>query len=77
MSEYIRSLNIYRATALFTFTVLACHKTPFGRARCHGSLLIRSRIVVPIYRDFDSELNIKSEPGSNYTWRVKIREIMP
>ena len=34
MFEYIRSPDIYRATSLFAFTVLAYKKTPFGRASC-------------------------------------------
>ena len=68
MFEYIRSPDIYRATSLFAFTVLAYKKHPLGAL----AALVRY-----------SGLNISSEPGSieHYTRRGKIggkiREIMP
>ena len=61
MFEYIRSPDIYRATSLFAFTVLAYKKHPLGAL---AALVRYSRIVVPVYRDSDSGLNISSEPGS-------------
>ena len=48
MSEDIKSPSIYRGTSLFASPVLACQKTPFGRASC----------VVPD----EARLNINSEP---------------
>ena len=60
MFEYIRSPDIYRASSLFAFTVLAYKKHPLGAL---AALVRYSRIVVPVYRDSDSGLNISTNQG--------------
>ena len=84
MFEYIRSPDIYRATSLFAFTVLAYKKHPLGALSCPGSLVPNRSPGIPGLR-FGTEYQQRTSEYyytiEHYTRRGKIggkiREIMP